>query len=242
MHSFLTTCLSALSNTLPGHCHLCKTSIPSIWSLCSRCFDALPWNNNACQACALPLSTLASTTKIYCERCLTRPYAFRRACAPFRYEGDIAHLIHTYKFHANLRAGHILSTYLLPYLDYCDLLLPVPQHPKRAIERGFDHIRWLGQRLPCRLGRVRRIKYTPSLRGATRRQRARYVDNAFAIETEVAHRHIVILDDVMTTAATVNAMAKQCREAGAHDVQVLTLARTPVAAWQTLMSTTGSAR
>lgn len=234
MCSLITTCLSPLINLLPGHCHFCAAPTPGTCLQCERCFEHLPWNSTACKACALPLPTHTPAADLYCDRCLTRPYAFRRAYAPFRYEGEIAHLIHAYKFRANLRAGYLLSTYLAPYLDYCDVLIPVPQHAKRAAQRGFDHIRWLAQHLPCALGRAHRTKHTPTLRGATRRQRARYVQKAFSLESAVAHRQVIILDDVMTTAATVNALAKQCRDAGAHDIQVLALARTATPAWQAL--------
>lgn len=231
MRHLISRYLPPLWELLPSHCFLCLTPSTSAFPLCTQCTTSLPWNGHCCQVCALPLLTYAPARDLYCGRCLARGFAFRKAIAPFRYEGDIALLIQRFKYSANLRAGHILGTLITPYVDFCDLMIPVPQHPTRARQRGFDHTLWLARHLGCPLGQALRIKHTPTLRGATRRQRKRYVKGAFQLQTDVVHRQVTLLDDVMTTAATLNELAMLCRRHGAHDVRVLTIARTPVSAW-----------
>ncbi len=111
-----------------------------------------------------------------------------------------------------------------------DAVIPVPLHPRRARERGFDQADWLGRRLARRLGvpcmTAQRVRMTPTQRGLPRKARRANLRNAFMIERPLP-AHVVLLDDVMTTGATFDALAKACRAAGAQRIEAWAVARTP---------------
>ena len=107
----------------------------------------------------------------------------------------------------------------------------MPLHPQRARERGFDQAGWLARRLARRLGvplvRAERHRDTPSQRGLDRGERRRNVRGVFRVEAPLPAR-VALLDDVMTTGATLNALALACRRAGAREVEAWAVARTPL--------------
>lgn len=183
--------------------------------------------------CALPL---ASASGIYCARCVHRP-RFQSATVPWLYSGDMPALIHAFKFHAALPAATLLAELLGRVFQPqpSSWLLTVPQHPQRARQRGFDHIDWLASLCPTmrHLPRVSvsRCQHTPSLRHLNRRQRFKLTRNAFELHDSVNGKHIVLLDDVMTTGATLHSLAKLCYQHGAKSVEVVAIARTPPFAW-----------
>lgn len=111
-----------------------------------------------------------------------------------------------------------------------DAVIPVPLHPLRARERGFDQADWLGRRLARRLGlpcmTAQRVRMTPTQRGLPRKARRANLRNAFRIDRPLP-AHVVLLDDVMTTGATFDALAKACRAAGAQRIEAWAVARTP---------------
>ncbi|QTF91487.1 phosphoribosyltransferase family protein, partial [Halomonas sp. BM-2019] len=110
-------------------------------------------------------------------------------------------------------------------------VVPVPLHPRRARERGFDQAEWLARRLARRLEvplrRARRVRHTPSQRGLDRAERRANLRDAFRVEAALPPR-VVLLDDVMTTGATLDALAAACRRAGAAEVEAWAVARTPL--------------
>ncbi|GHC25411.1 ComF family protein [Aidingimonas halophila] len=112
-----------------------------------------------------------------------------------------------------------------------EVLIAVPLHEERAKQRGFDQADWLASRLARRLGmrylRARRVRSTPTQRGLSRKRRRTNLDGAFAIDTPLPYR-VAILDDVMTTGATLDALGKACQSAGATHVEVWAVARTPM--------------
>ncbi len=120
----------------------------------------------------------------------------------------------------------------LPTADY-DLIVPVPLHPARLRWRGFNQAALLGRALARRMQRpleadtLIRIRATPSQTANDRRERYRNVRDAFAVKRpeKIAHRRVLLIDDVMTTGATVDECARTLLSAGARRVDVLALAR-----------------
>ncbi|WP_458527300.1 ComF family protein [Onishia taeanensis] len=159
---------------------------------------------------------------------------------PLCYAEEVARLVQAFKFSASPRAGTLLLSLLEAGLEERmlslgggrrpDALIPVPLHPGRARERGFDQADWLGRRLARRLGVPRvtasRVRMTPTQRGLPRPARRANLRDAFIIERSLP-AHVVLLDDVMTTGATFDALAQACRAAGAQRVEVWAVARTP---------------
>lgn len=225
---------AALRWALPGRCGFCLATAEPARPWCLHCYAALPWNLAACPSCAEP-QPAGSLAGRRCGRCLVRPPAFKRSRVSLRYENEVAALIQRFKFQASPRAGHVLLELLEqglshPVLTWPQALIPVPPHPRRARERGFDQAAWLARRLAIRHGltlvSARRRQHTRSQRGLDRIERYRNLRDSFLLSTALPPR-VVLLDDVMTTGATLNALAQACLAAGAREVEAWAVARTP---------------
>ncbi|WP_245392785.1 ComF family protein [Salinicola halimionae] len=143
-------------------------------------------------------------------------------------------LIQRYKFSADARAGEVLIQLMLASLaqgaGLGDALIGVPGHQERTREQGFDHTAWLTRRLAANwklpVISAERLRETPSQRGLDRISRRRNVRRAFLL-AEPLPATVMIVDDVMTTGATLESLAIACRKAGAEHVTAVAFARTP---------------
>lgn len=223
-----------LRRAMPGRCAFCLAPALDDRPWCRDCFEALPWNQPACPVCAEPQP--GSWRGRICGACLRRPPAFVRARVPLRYGEEVAWLVKRFKFQASPRAGTVLLALLETVLTeqartWPQALVPVPLHAIRARGRGFDQAEWLAARLAKRL-RVplrqgRRLRNTPSQRGLDRSERRANLRGGFRMATPLPSR-VVLLDDVMTTGATLEALARACLAAGAEEVEAWAIARTPL--------------
>ncbi|GHE19901.1 ComF family protein [Halomonas urumqiensis] len=155
---------------------------------------------------------------------------------PLIYRDEVAGLIQRFKFHASPRAGSVLLELLMGALPdealrWPEALMAVPLHPARARQRGFDQAEWLASRLSRQLGvgqcRATRLRDTRSQRGLDRPERRRNLRGAFRVAGPLPGR-LVLIDDVMTTGATLDALALACQRAGAREIEVWACARTPL--------------
>ncbi|WP_075881227.1 ComF family protein [Vreelandella massiliensis] len=214
---------------LPGYCAFCLGEVKPGMAWCGPCFAALPWNHHACRLCAEPLTFTAATR---CRECLALPPAFARAHAPLLYQEQIRPLMHAFKFNGEPRAGLLLMMLFMQTLQGCpsEALLPVPLHLNRSRERGFNQSQWLAKQLHKAWDRplmnARRVVDTPSQRLLGRSARRRNLEGVFAVTSRLPKR-VAIIDDVLTTGATAHALALAAKEAGAEEVTVYALARTP---------------
>ncbi|WP_233440335.1 ComF family protein [Modicisalibacter coralii] len=223
-----------LRQTLPGPCAFCLGTCPPGAPWCPACLKALPWNRHACRQCAEPLPEHAAPL---CGHCLKAPPAFGEARVALRYEHEVAALVHRFKFSAEPRAGTLLVALMVESLvgleraDMPTLLVALPRHRQRAREAGFDTAPWLAARLSRQLGIpwycARRVKATPTQRGLDRRARQRNLRGAFAVDRRLP-AHVALVDDVMTTGASLDALARVCRDAGAQRIEAWAAARTPL--------------
>jgi ComF family protein len=160
-----------------------------------------------------------------------------RCYAPFAYGFPVDHLVQSLKYRGQLATGRVLGALLAEgvrefglHLDV-DCLVPVPLHPERHAERGFNQAaelaRWTGRVLgrPVATRAVRRLRDTRPQVELGPAERGRNVAGAFGDVTHLCGRRVVIVDDVFTTGRTVAAVAGALREAGAVSVDAWCVAR-----------------
>ena len=220
-------------------CLLCDEPAEAETPICVACEIELPWLGDHCQTCALPLSSAGLT----CGECLLEPPTFEQVVAPWLYGFPLDSLITRFKHNAKWPFGHLLADVLGRYLQHCfdeglprpDALLPVPLASQRLRQRGFNQAamlaRWLSTSLdlPCEETVLRRIKDTDAQQDLDAKARKRNLRQAFALvpDAAVQGRHLALVDDVLTTGATAQALARLLMAAGAARVDVYCLARTP---------------
>lgn len=197
---------------------------------CADCRRGLPLPAHACRQCALPLPA-----ELVCGRCHARPPPFSRAISAFGYHPPITALVRQLKYDGGLHVAHALGQELAarvaPHAAGIDAIVPVPLHPSRVRERGYNHALEIARPLAQALGIplqpmwARRVRATAQQAKLPREARARNVRRAFSADPRVAGRRIAIVDDVMTSGHTVTALAHALRAAKAQDIQVWVIAR-----------------
>lgn len=225
---------SALNILLPQQCLLCMSA--SSAPICEHCHPSLPLLGLACQRCALPLKQAVAQ----CGRCLSKPPSFDASRAAFYYAAPVNKLISQFKHGGHLSAGRLLEAFLVERIrrdwnpdDPLDLVTAVPLHWTRQLRRSFNQSAFLAEslarqfRLPF-VQVVRRRFATPKQQALSRKQRLRNLRNAFSADAPLVEgRSIVIVDDVLTTGATAEALSRTLKRAGARRVEIWALARTP---------------
>ena len=218
---------------LPWRCLLCGAPGADGVDLCTDCAAELPRNRSCCARCALPLAVPAAL----CGECQRHPPPWDAAWSPFRYGWPLDRLESRYKFGADLAAGRVLS--LLWQREPCpirlpQLLLSVPLHRSRLRQRGYNQALELARPLarsldvPLRHDVLQRVRQTEAQTELDALGRRRNVRGAFALHAGVElPAHAAILDDVMTTGATVAECARVLKRAGVRRVDVWALARAP---------------
>lgn len=232
--TFLNDCTNlvqtGLARLISQPCLLCgsRTLGAALCAPCRRDLPRLP--SSRCPSCARP--TPYGET---CGACLKRPPAFERCHAALAYAPPADILMQRLKYSGELALAGFLADLLLSEIDRAalpDALLPMPLHPRRLGERGFNQAVEIGRRLSQRLGiplllaDCRRIRDTPAQVGLDHAARLRNLRGAFACGQTLRGRHIALLDDVMTSGASLNALAKAVKRAGAAQVEAWVVART----------------
>jgi ComF family protein len=219
-----------LVGLLPKHCLVCGEAC-LVEGLCSTCRLALPWNLSACRRCALPLPAPVAA----CGHCLRRMPPLTIAHAAFRYEAPLDRLLPRLKFHDDLAAGRLLGGLMaeaLADVEHPDALIPLPLHRKRLRSRGFDQTLELATplaralHLPLRDDILIRMRETAPQSRLNATARRRNLRRAFAVQPGVAlPAHVALVDDVMTTGATLHAAADALLRAGVTRVDAWVCAR-----------------
>lgn len=228
----------ALKVNSEGSCVACLEPVAS-FGLCTGCRDELPWNRWQCRQCALPLAF--PSDRLTCGECLQAPPPFTRVIAPWHYRFPVDRMIHRYKS-SGQRAfakpllyglGQHLADVLKDQPDQTpDLLIPTPMHPARRRARGFNQASDIAEHLsrelnlPWATDLSIRNRKTRTQRGLDRQARLTNLAGIFEVVKTPPPR-VAIIDDVVTTGATIRLFTNALKRAGAQEVQVWALARTP---------------
>jgi ComF family protein len=226
-----------LAVVFPSSCPACGAFLahPTRGPLCDGCWAALPRHRGALCRCGLPLPS----GLVACGRCRRGLQSFVVGASLGPYEGSLKAAIHEFKFRSRRRvAGRLVEELLASesvgqVLRGGEVLVPVPLHPRRHRERGFNQAELLVLEIAQRTGILAvpgalvRRKDTKPQAGLSAAGRRLNVAGAFAVRrrTQVAGRVVVLVDDVLTTGATAQACARALKEGGAAEVRLLAAAR-----------------
>jgi len=224
-----------LSILLPQDCQLC-TAASGAALLCRGCRDSLPRSGAACcPQCAMP-----SAANTPCGACQRRPPHFDATHAALRYAFPANCLIQSLKYNARLPVAVLLAELLLEHQRTAgaplpDAFVPMPLHPARLATRGYNqaveitrHIARALQR-PMLASTAVRLRDTPPQAGLPLERRRANLRHAFACDgrnDSIAGLSVVVIDDVMTTGASLNELARVLKRAGAARVENWIAART----------------
>jgi ComF family protein len=215
---------------LPAHCLLCHQPGMGDMDVCEACWRELPSNTLACPRCALPMAAPAPA----CGFCLKSEPAFTNTVAPMQYQIPISTLVPRLKFHQDLAAGRLLAELFCrktSNIERPDALVPVPLHSARLRKRGFDQALELAKMiakhkdLPLRSDLLIRARNTAAQSYLDASQRRHNLKNAFVASKQAMPGHVALIDDVMTTGATVHECAKVLLKAGVKRVDIWVIAR-----------------
>ncbi len=218
-------------------CHLCNQDTLGSTGLCPSCENEwqalLGWPR--CPGCATAHAGAGLGGGERCGQCAVRARPFDRAVAAVDLDPSARHLLHRLKYHQDFSTLPLLvATLLAPVNGEAapDAVVPMPLHPSRRRQRGFNQAELLARgvarslRLPVHDRGVRRVRDTGSLTDLAAASRRRVLKGAFVADGALP-AHVAIVDDVMTTGSSAAALTRVLKEAGVERVDVWTLARTP---------------
>ena len=249
--SLIPTCVNALlAAVLAPVCAVCNTVLehPTQGCVCRNCWRSVrPITPPICDTCGDPLArqtqslilnpeSLPHNPQSLCAHCRAGTSAVKRACAVGEYEGTLREIIHALKYSGRHSLARPLAERMRQrgrdMLEEVDGVVPVPLHWRREYQRGFNQAREIARHLgpPVIDALIRRRSTRPQVELASDRRRAN-VEGAFRLRqrwfgrSRVVHQRMVLVDDVSTTGATLEACARVLKEGGASEVYALTAAR-----------------
>lgn len=215
---------------LPGMCVLCASRAARS-NLCERCRDDLPYlPRERCPRCAA-----ATHGAMVCGACLAHPPAFDQVIAPCVYADPLDRLIQSFKYSGHLAIAPLLADVMLaeiPVDSSPDLVVAMPLSAERLRERGFNQSLEIARliaaarNLPLNIDACRRVLHTAPQSALAWDERAKNIRGAFVCMEDVHGRSVAVVDDVLTTGATLNELARVLRQCGATQVTGWVAART----------------
>jgi len=215
---------------LAQDCLLCQATSGER-PLCATCERELPSFASACPRCAL-----ASAGNAECGACIAAPPHYDASCAAFVYAYPVDALIQALKYGGQLALAGLFARRLYQRIENTadvDLIVPMPLHPARLAGRGFNQAAEIAKAL-SRLSGItvdarlaRRVRDTAPQTALPLRERAANMRRAFACERDLTGLRVAVVDDVMTTGATLDEFARTLKRSGAARVENWVVARTP---------------
>jgi ComF family protein len=230
---------AAVSLLYPATCASCRKQVRAGEYLCDGCEAKVvrivaPF----CETCSEPFQGSINTA-FSCANCAHRTIYFDAAVAAYRGRGIVRDIIHEFKYNRQIHLRHLVARWLRAALDderlrnqHFDLIIPVPLHPARQRERGFNQANLLAELvsadtgIPCKR-LLKRIRYTTTQTALDRSERMENLHNAFRLRknADVRGLRVLLIDDVLTTGSTLSECARVLKGAGATSVHAATAAR-----------------
>lgn len=223
----------------PPSCAHCGIRIAAHGALCPECWTSIRFIERPfCEVLGTPFP-FDHGTRALSPEAIANPPAFDRLRSVATHDGIVRELVHSLKYRDRIDLAPVIARWMVragaPELAACDAVLAVPLHRSRLFTRKFNQSAELARHIARSTGKpflastVLRVKRTARQVGLSANARADNVRGAFAIgsgrDADVFGRRLVLIDDVFTTGATVSAVARVLKRAGAADVTVLTFAR-----------------
>ena len=229
---FLANCTNFVQRLIAPSCLLC--SGPSAGALlCAPCDADLPRlagkHGEHCDTCALPI-----TEGKRCGACLSHPPAYDHVCAPYTYAFPLDALVQALKYRGMLAIAPLFGGAIASTLDQRpDVIIPMPLANARLRERGFNQAQEIARHV-AKLTDVtlmpracRKVRDTAPQAALPWKERAKNMRKAFVCDEDFTGVHVAVVDDVMTTGATLNEFARTLKRSGAARVENWVVARTP---------------
>lgn len=239
MRQTLNNCLKIGRILLPPHCVLCDVALTDYHAFsaqsqyfCTACFADIKQVSAYCPQCAL-----TSPQGQLCGTCLRHPPNFDTTVAAVEYRFPINSVIAAHKYQQRFDLTAPLAQLLINAISQAQTPMPttliaMPMHPQRLKERGFNHAEAIAKLLSAQTGipldtnGCQRVRPTVPQAGLALKDRIKNMRGAFACNTPLVAQRIAIVDDVMTTGTSLNALAETLKKAGAHHVECWVVART----------------
>jgi ComF family protein len=212
-----------------SRCLLCLEKISRL-GICSNCKKDFPFIKTACPTCGTPISHESSL----CGHCLKTTPPFNQTYALFSYEPPIAQFILQLKLNHQLCYAQLFGEWMADFLKdkpKPQMIIPVPLHPQRIRERGYNQSLEIARpiaknlRIPIELWACRRVRPTKAQAELPETERKSNVKNAFIVETSFQANHVAILDDVVTTGNTVSELARLLKKQSIKRVDIWCIAK-----------------
>ncbi|HEU5047737.1 MAG TPA: ComF family protein [Rickettsiales bacterium] len=236
--------MGAVVDTLfPARCPACRETVGQHGSLCSACWQNIHFiTDPMCCKCGVPFEYHIGE-QAFCGPCMTRKPAYTQARAVFRYNEASRGQVLAMKYHDKTQLAPVFGAWLAriaqDYATKTHAIIPVPLHYTRLISRRYNQAALLAHAISTHTGlpvlpdTLLRARKTPPQSGLSRRQREDNMRGAFHIKkgknSILKGKSVLLVDDVMTTGATLEACSRTLHDAGVRDVYVLTIARTVLA-------------
>jgi competence protein ComFC len=230
---------AAVSLLYPAACAICGKNIRAGEYLCDGCEAKLihivaPF----CETCSEPFEGSIHSA-FTCANCAHRTIYFDSAVAAYRGRGIVREVIHQFKYARQIHLRHLVARWLRAALDderlrdcNFDYVVPVPLHPARERERGFNQASLLSELLSAQTSipskaLLERVRYTTTQTALDRSERMENLHNAFRLRknADVRGLRVLLIDDVLTTGSTLSECARVLKRAGAMSVHAATAAR-----------------
>lgn len=217
---------------LPTVCVLCGDYHHGTFAVCTECQLFFAPINNPCRYCSLPL---ANADFLVCGQCIKKPPYFDSVISYYRFEEPLRTLLHDFKYKKALYLRSFLAQLMINAFQSKifkpDCLVPIPLHPQRLRERGFNQAAELAKLLakqlnfPCNTRLCQKIINTPPQVGLNHKQRRKNLRHSFTVRAN-NYQHIILIDDLLTTGSTANEVARILKQQGVKRVDLWCCART----------------